>query len=42
MLYLARRKWWLVLVVLVADVILALTIADTLIRWEVERIREAW
>lgn len=36
---LARRKWWLVLAIIVVDLVLSLTIADTLIRWELEIIR---
>lgn len=42
MLILARRKWWLMLAVIVADVVIALTVADTLIRWEVELMKDAW
>lgn len=42
MIYLARGKWWLVLAVIAADLVIALTIADTLIRWELEQIRGAW
>lgn len=42
MIYLARRKWWLVLAVIAADLIIGLTIGHTLIRWELEQIREAW
>lgn len=40
--YFARRKWWLVLAVVIADLIIAAFFADTVIRWELEQIREAW
>ena len=42
MIYLARKRWWLVLLIIAADIVIALTIADTLIRWELELIREHW
>lgn len=42
MIYLARRKWWLVLAIILADLLVAAFIGDTLIRWELEQIREAW
>jgi hypothetical protein len=40
--YLARGKWWLVLAIIAADLIIATFIGDRLIRWELEQIREAW
>ena len=42
MLILARKHWWLMLAVIVADVVIALFIGDVLIRWELEQIRKAW
>ena len=42
MLILARKHWWLMLAVIVADVVIALTVADTLIRWELGLLEEAW
>ena len=42
MIYLARRKWWLVLAVIAADLLIATFVGDTLIRWELEQIRAAW
>jgi len=40
--YLARKRWWLVLAIIAADLIIAAFIGDTLIRWEIEQIKEAW
>lgn len=42
MIYLARKRWWLMLLIIAADVVIALTVADTVIRWELELIREHW
>ena len=42
MIYLARGKWWLVLAIIVADLIIATFVGERLIRWELEQIREAW
>ena len=42
MIYLARGRWWLVLAIIAADLIIASFIGDRLIRWELEQIREAW
>lgn len=42
MIYLARKRWWLMLAVIVADVVIALTVADVVIRWELEQIGKAW
>ena len=42
MLYLARGKWWLVLAIIAADIIIALTVADRLIRWELQLLKDAW
>lgn len=40
MIYLARRRWWLLALVLIADVVIALTVADTIIRWELDLLKE--
>lgn len=42
MIFLARKRLWLVGLILLVDLVLSLTVADTLIRWELEQIREAW
>ena len=42
MIWLARKRLWLVVLIIAADWIIALTIGHTLIRWELEQIREAW
>ena len=38
----SSSKWWLVLAIIAADLIIATFIGDRLIRWELEQIREAW
>jgi hypothetical protein len=40
--YLARNKWWLMLAVIAADLIIATFVGDTVVRWELEQIGEAW
>ena len=42
MIYLARNRWWLVVAIVIADLIIATFVGDTLVRWELEQIREAW
>ena len=42
MIYLARGRWWLVLAIVAADIVIALFVGDRLIRWELEQIRESW
>lgn len=42
LIYAFRRHLWIVALIVFADVVIALTVADTLIRWEVELLREAW
>jgi hypothetical protein len=40
--YLARRKWWLVVAIVAADLVIAAFVGDTLIRWELEQLERAW
>lgn len=40
--YLARKRWWLVVLIVLADLVIALTIGDRLVRWELNYIRENW
>lgn len=42
LIYAFRRRLWLVAIIVAADVLIALFIGDTLIRWELEQIQEAW
>lgn len=42
LIYAFRHRVWLVLVIVAADLVISLTVADTLIRWELELLRGAW
>lgn len=42
LIYAFRKRLWLVAAIVVADVVIALTVADTLIRWELRLLEEAW
>lgn len=42
LIYAFRRHWWVVALIVIADIVIALTVADRLIRWELEQLERAW
>jgi len=42
LIYLFRHNLWIVAAIIAADIIIALFVGDTLIRWELEQIRGSW